>query len=158
RARFRVRFRCNWVNSVWSCYSDDIWPPPGVKKRDWSATCQERSMNMRVFPTNLRAAALVPAILLYAGFLSTTSARAGPPSETPDLSAYEAAKAGVGRDPEAHIALALWCEAHGLHSERVKHLAFAVLTDPTNATARGLLGLVEYRGRWQRPDAVAEKV
>ena len=68
------------------------------------------------------------------------------------------AKTSVGRDAEAHVRLALWCEAHGLQAERLKHLALAVLTDPTNATARGLMGLVAYRGRWQRPEAVAEKV
>src|SRR4051812_6691903 len=115
-------------------------------------------MNLRVFPPNFRAAALVPAIFLYAGFLSISPAGAGPPSKTPDLLAYEAAKAGVGRDPEAHIKLALWCEAHGLNSERVKHLALAVLTDPTNATARGLMGLVSHGGRWLRPEVIEATV
>ena len=40
----------------------------------------------------------------------------------------------------------------------MKHLALAVLIDPTQAMARGLMGLVAYRGRWQQPSAVAEKV
>ena len=40
-----------------------------------------------------------------------------------DLDAYEAAREKVGRDPAAHIRLALWCEAHGLIAERRKHLA-----------------------------------
>ena len=71
---------------------------------------------------------------------------------------HEAARATVGRDADAQVKLALWCEAHGLSAERAKHLALAVLNDPTNATARGLMGLVEYGGRWQRPDAVAAKV
>ncbi len=52
----------------------------------------------------------------------------------------------------------MWCEAHGLKAEQLKHLALAVLTDPRNATARGLIGLVAYRGQWQRPDAVSEKI
>src|SRR3954452_8166510 len=75
-----------------------------------------------------------------------------------DLAAYEAAREKVGRGAEAHVELALWCEARGLKAERLKHLALAVLSDPKNASARGLMGLVAYRGRWQRPDAVAEKV
>ena len=89
---------------------------------------------------------------------------AGPPAEEtppgpgPDLARYEALKASAGRDPAAQVSLALWCEAHGLSAERARHLAVAVLADPRNAAARGLLGLVEYGGRWQRPDAVAAKV
>src|SRR5262249_39783568 len=63
-----------------------------------------------------------------------------------------------GRDPEAQIKLALWCEAHGLSAESVKHLALTVLTDPDNAKARGLMGLVDFGGRWQRPEAVSATV
>lgn len=75
-----------------------------------------------------------------------------------DRTAYEGAKAKAGRDPEAHIRLALWCEAHGLRAERLRHLALAVLTDPTNATARGLLGLVEYGGKWARADEIDSRI
>src|SRR6516162_10832783 len=75
-----------------------------------------------------------------------------------DLAAYETAKATVGRDADAQVRLALWCEAHGLPSERLKHLALAVIGDPMNATARGLMGLVAYKGEWKRPETVAEKV
>ena len=51
-------------------------------------------------------------------------------------------KGKAGKDPQAQVKLALWCEAHGMNGERVKHLAQAVLSDPKNAwTARGLLGL-----------------
>ncbi len=75
-----------------------------------------------------------------------------------DLKDYRAAAAHVGRDAEAHVKLALWCESHDLGAERLKHLAIAVLTDPANATARGLMGLVAYHGKWQRPDAVADQV
>ena len=48
-----------------------------------------------------------------------------------DLSAYEAAKAKVGRDADAHVKLALWCEAHGLTAERIKHLMLATLINPS---------------------------
>src|SRR4051812_301425 len=75
-----------------------------------------------------------------------------------DLGAYEDARKTIGRDAAAHVGLALWCEAHGLMAERWKHLARAVLIEPRNATARGLMGLASYRGAWLRPEAVIEKI
>ncbi len=73
-------------------------------------------------------------------------------------SEYESRKAQTGRDADAQIKLALWCEQHGLEQERLKHLGAVVLRDPTNALARGLLGLVEYKGTWKRPEAVADAI
>src|SRR3954465_4177188 len=94
--------------------------------------------------------------------LVCTGSLAPPPPEQPasarDLTAYETASARVGRSPAAHLKLALWCEAHGLKAERLKHLALAALIDPRNGAARGLLGMVSYRGHWLRPDAVSDKV
>ncbi|AGA24526.1 Protein of unknown function (DUF1557) [Singulisphaera acidiphila DSM 18658] len=75
-----------------------------------------------------------------------------------DIDTYEAARANVGRDPDAHVRLALWCETHGLQAERLKHLAIAVIANPRHSMARGLMGLVEYRGRWQRPESIGERV
>jgi Pretoxin HINT domain/HEAT repeats len=75
-----------------------------------------------------------------------------------DLSVYQAAKIKAGKTADAHVRLALWCEAHGLTAERVKHLSLAVLYDPSNALARGLMGLVAYQGKWGRPDVVGEKI
>ena len=75
-----------------------------------------------------------------------------------DMAAYEIARVSVGRDADAHVKLALWCEAHGLEAERTKHLALAVLIDPKQATARGLMGMVAFRNRWQRPSAVPDQV
>lgn len=98
---------------------------------------------------------MISALLLCTGWLAAAPATLT--QSAGDLATYEAAQA-AGRDPEAHIRLALWCEAHGLQAERVKHLAIAVLNEPKNATARGLMGLVEYRGRWQRPEAVSQAV
>ena len=73
-------------------------------------------------------------------------------------SEYESRKAQTSRDADAQIKLALWCEQHGLEQERLKHLGAVVLRDPTNALARGLLGLVEYKGTWKRPEAVADAI
>jgi hypothetical protein len=83
---------------------------------------------------------------------------ASAPAQAEARAQYEAARGAAGRDPEAHIKLALWCEAHGLQAERIKHLAIAAMADPDNATARGLMGLVAYDGKWQRPESVREKV
>ena len=69
-----------------------------------------------------------------------------------------AARSQVGRDPKAHVRLALWCESHGLRSERMKHLALAVLYDPSHALARGLLGMVAYQGKWGRPEVVGPQI
>src|SRR5947208_16742090 len=96
-------------------------------------------------------------ILVLAGSLLLSALPDGAAPPTPDdLKAYESARAQAGRDPEAHVKLALWCEAHGLGPERLTHLAMAVVIDPANATARGLMGLVPYRGKWEAPERVAE--
>ena len=92
-------------------------------------------------------------VLLLCGLLSVAPE---PAAKAEDLAAYDAAKVKVGRDAEAHVKLALWCESHGLKAERVKHLALAVLADSKNALARGLMGLVAYQGKWDRPDQHAE--
>ena len=77
----------------------------------------------------------------------------------PDVAAeYQQAKANAGRASADQIRLALWCEAHGLTAERLRHLAQAVLADPNNATARGLSGLVARGGHWVAPDSVAQSV
>ena len=78
--------------------------------------------------------------------------------ESRTMAAYETARSRAGRDADAHVRLALWCESHGLESERWKHLAIAVLADPAHATARGLMGLLTYRGAWKSPDAVRDQV
>ena len=82
----------------------------------------------------------------------------GADAKPSDLGPYKAAAASAGHDPNAQVRLALWCEANGLTSERLKHLSLAVLYDPTNTLARGLMGLVAYRGKWAPPDQVTQVV
>ncbi len=67
-------------------------------------------------------------------------------------------RAKAGHDAKAHVRLALWCESHGMSAERMKHLAMAVLYDPSNGLARGLMGLVAYQGKWERPDVVGREI
>ncbi len=74
-----------------------------------------------------------------------------------DRAAYESAVAKAGPDARSQVQLALWCEARGLTAERMKHLVAAVSRDPSDAKARGLLGLVAYRGKWERPEDVARE-
>ncbi len=75
-----------------------------------------------------------------------------------DLATYESANAKAGQDADAHAQLALWCEAHGLSAQRFKQLAEAVMYDPSHALARGLMGLVGFRGKWGKPDEIAQQI
>jgi hypothetical protein len=97
---------------------------------------------------------MVSAMLVGFALVVTGAAK---PAEA-DRAAYESARAAAGRDAEAHVALALWCEAHGMAAEKATHLARAVLLDPSNARARGLLGYVQRDGRWMRPEEVSKAV
>jgi len=76
------------------------------------------------------------------------------PGSTPkeNIEAYKAAEAKAGKNAPDQVRLALWCEAHGLSSERMKHLALAVAYDPAHALARGLMGLVAYQSEWKSPE------
>ena len=80
---------------------------------------------------------------LLLAFSALSADATTPAVPSPDgRGAYRAAAARAGRDADAQVRLALWCEARGLSAERLKHLALAVMADPNHATARGLLGLV----------------
>jgi len=78
----------------------------------------------------------------------------GPRSSPEDRSTYRMLTSRAGRDADAQVRLALWCESRGLAPERLKHLALAVNGDPGHAAARGLLGQVSYLGRWRRAEEV----
>jgi hypothetical protein len=88
-------------------------------------------------------------LLLCAGLLGLSA---------PDQSEYQAAAARAGRDAGAQLKLAVWCEAHGMDAERLKHLASVLLRDPRNSAARGMMGLVDYAGRWMSPEMVGQAV
>ena len=80
-------------------------------------------------------------LVLCFGLVGVDDGDASIPKDSAERAAYEAAQAKAGHDAKAHVQLALWCEAHGLTSERIEQLVQAVLQDPHNAVARGLLGL-----------------
>src|ERR1700722_14841368 len=99
---------------------------------------------------------MLHATVLFTGLLFAWVGDA--PDSSHDIKTYEALKAKAGRDSQAQVKLALWCEAHGLNAERIKHLALAVLSDPKNVTARGLLGLVAFGGRWETAERARERI
>ena len=99
---------------------------------------------------------MVTAALLCATLLVVQVGDA--PNESHDFKTYAAIKAKAGKDAQAQVKLALWCEAHGLTGERVKHLAQAVLSDPKNATARGLLGMIAIGGRWESVERARDRL
>jgi hypothetical protein len=99
---------------------------------------------------------MVHVTVLFAGLLVALVGDA--PDSSPDIKTYDALKAKAGKDSQAQVKLALWCESHGLNAERMKHLAQAMLSDPKNVTARGLLGMVAFGGRWESADKIGERV
>jgi len=99
---------------------------------------------------------VVHVVLVMLGLASLAQTDAPAPSAA-DQKTYEALRVKAGRDPAALVKLALWCEAHDLTAERLKHLTEAVSTDPANVAGRGLLGLISYRGQWVSPVEVEAK-
>src|SRR4051812_39743092 len=96
------------------------------------------------------------ALLLGSTLLAVDAPESHPTPE--DRAAYHAAAARIGDDAEAHVRLALWCEAHSLRAESREHLAAAIRIAPDDPRARGLEGQVAEDGRWERPEQVAERV
>jgi hypothetical protein len=99
---------------------------------------------------------MVHAILLCCALFTDGGKPAEPTAA--DRVAYEAARDKAGKNAAAHVQLALWCEAHGFTAERIKHLDLATSLDPSNALARGLLGLVAFQGKWAKPDQVKQEI
>ncbi len=94
-------------------------------------------------------------VLVASAFLSALPPSA--PADADEHATYQAARDQAGRDPEAHIKLALWCERHGMEPERLRHLTLALMADPQNTTARGLLGMVRDRnGKWVKTEQAAD--
>jgi hypothetical protein len=100
---------------------------------------------------------MVSAFLLSCALAGAASPADVQPSRA-DLDSYEAARTKAGHDADTQVKLALWCEAHGLSAERIKHLARAILINPNHVAARGLLGLVESGGKWQKPAEVGQQL
>jgi hypothetical protein len=98
------------------------------------------------------------ACLLSCAFLGPGAPGATEPPANPALDAYQVTRVKAGKSADAQIRLALWCEGRGLTAERIKHLSLAILYDPGDVLAHGLLGLVAFQGKWQLPDQVDRTV
>src|SRR5262249_13705723 len=102
---------------------------------------------------------MVRTILLCCSLIGADDTR--PPADSfpnAGLATYHAEREKAGKTAADQIRLALWCESHDLPAERIKHLVLAIAYDPSNALARGLMGLVGYRGQWKNPDRVKRAV
>jgi hypothetical protein len=97
-------------------------------------------------------------LCIAAALVGTNPSEAGPSPDPDAIAAYRRAAAVAGRDADAHVKLALWCEARGLEAERLQHLAVAVLADPSHALARGLLGSLREADSWGTPEAIAARI
>ncbi len=82
---------------------------------------------------------------VFAALLGTTCACLGGED---DLATYGAAARRAGRDAEAHVRLALWCEARGLDAERNTELSEALHLNPHDACARGISGQIRQGVSW----------
>lgn len=97
-----------------------------------------------------------PVWIVSLGLSFGTGVSDAPPPD-PDEAAYQAAAETAGRDADAQLQLALWCEAQGRLSEARHHLALAVLIDPDHAAARALMGRVRLGESWVRPGDVPRR-
>ncbi len=97
---------------------------------------------------------MVRALLICCAMLGDDANRAAPAPG--DRAGYEAILKKTAETATAQIQLALWCEAHGMGPERDVHLGRAVKLDPANALARGLLGMVAFKGHWTKPEQVEQ--
>ena len=98
---------------------------------------------------------MIHALLICCAMLGDDAKQAGATAD--DRVTYQAFPKKAGETPAAHVQLALWCEAHSMAAECDKHFKRAVSLDPANAPARGLLGLVAFKGKWAKPEQVEQK-
>src|SRR5262245_54452537 len=133
------------------------WPPAWKTRRSSSGMSRRgNDACTRLVPSFHGRTRMIATMLLCIAWLPWALASSDPPQES-ELAAYRAANAKAERTADAHVKLALWCEAHGLDAERLKHLTLATLLDPSHAAARGLLGLVSQGDKWQRPDEASRQ-
>jgi hypothetical protein len=103
---------------------------------------------------------MVCAVALFCALLGAAQGddQEPPAATASDRAAYETAALAAGKDADAQVRLALWCEAHGMPAERRKHLGLAVNYNPSHALARALLGQVGYQSEWKSPDQLTNEL
>src|SRR5262249_18607302 len=73
------------------------------------------------------------------------------------LAEYNARKQQLRRSAESHMALAQWCQEHGLRTEAEIHAAEAIELDPRKEAPWRLLGFQKVNGRWLTADQAREE-
>ena len=69
-------------------------------------------------------------------------------AEQAALAEYNARRQRMGRSADDQMAMARWCQEHGLRAEALVHAAAAVERDPRKDAAWKLLGFQKIDGRW----------
>ena len=95
--------------------------------------------------------------LLLAATLVTLDDDGARSTQKTDLEAYESRPGRDGQDADAQVRLALWCEAHGMPAERLKHLGLAVSDNSSHALAR-TIGPSSYDSEWKSPDQLTSEL
>jgi hypothetical protein len=89
-----------------------------------------------------------PATGAAAGPSRATGAAATTVAEPAVLAEYNARRAHMGRSEDDQIAMARWCQEHGLRAEAIVHAGIAIERDPKRDAAWKLLGFRKVDGRW----------
>ncbi len=95
--------------------------------------------------------------MIRALFLGCVLASLGADTPPDELEFYESAREAAGSDPDAHVRLALWCEARDLRGLRARHLRTALELKPDHPVARGLLGQMDDEGEWRSAAEAIER-
>jgi len=74
------------------------------------------------------------------------------------LSEYNGRRQQVRRTAGSHLALARWCQEHGLRAEAMVHAIQALDLDPRKEDAWRLLGFRKVEGRWLSPEQARDEV
>ncbi len=90
-------------------------------------------------------------VLVLALALAASGDDAAGSTSKQDLADYQAARANAGKNAPDQVRLVLWCEAHGLSAERIKHLALAIAYDPSSALCAGSWGWSPTRASGRAP-------
>ena len=133
-----------------------VWPAASLALRRWPMYRQiaaERGA-MRVHLQMRKGCLMVRALLICCAMFGDDANKAIPAAG--DHAGYEAILKKTAETATAQIQLALWCEAHGMGPERDLHLQRAIKLEPGNALARGLLGMIAFKGQWTKPEQVEQ--
>jgi len=94
---------------------------------------------------------MISPVLLSAAILVGALAGDGPAPDPSDLGVYKSASTAAGHDADAHVRLALWCEAHNLSAERISIWRWRSCTTRRTRWRGGSRGWLPTRGNGVGP-------